>query len=43
MVSPHVAGLVAYLRGKETLPTPDAVAERINGLALKGVVKNEGM
>lgn len=42
MASPHVAGLVLYLRGLESLETADAVTNRIKKLASKGLVKNPG-
>lgn len=42
MASPHVAGLVLYLRGLEGLETADAVTNRVKKLASKGLVKNPG-
>lgn len=42
MATPHVAGLVAYLRGKEDLKTNGEVIGKVLELAKKGVVKNAG-
>ncbi|KAF2794312.1 subtilisin-like proteinase Mp1 [Melanomma pulvis-pyrius CBS 109.77] len=43
MSTPHVSGLVLYLRGKESLLTPDDARDRLLALAQKGVVVNEGV
>lgn len=43
MATPHVSGLVLYLRGKENLLTPDDARDRVLALAQKGVVVNEGV
>lgn len=42
MASPHVAGLVLYLRGLEGLETADAVSDKIKQLASKDMIKNIG-
>ncbi|KAH7379542.1 peptidase S8/S53 domain-containing protein [Pyrenochaeta sp. MPI-SDFR-AT-0127] len=39
MASPHVAGLAAYLQGKEDLNTPAKATQRILELARKGEIK----
>ncbi|KAF2184168.1 subtilase [Zopfia rhizophila CBS 207.26] len=42
MASPHVAGLVLYLKALENLATPAATTVRVKELALKGVVASPG-
>lgn len=42
MASPHVAGVVAYLLGKEALASPAAVAARLTALASTGYVTGPG-
>ncbi|KAF8541510.1 serine proteinase [Trichophaea hybrida] len=42
MAAPHVAGVVAYLMGKESLGSPAEVAKRITALASKGYVAAAG-
>lgn len=40
MATPHVTGLVAYLKSLELLETPAATIKRVEELALKGAVKD---
>ncbi|KAK1687499.1 peptidase S8/S53 domain-containing protein [Colletotrichum godetiae] len=42
MATPHVAGLVAYLQALYPLQNAAAVVEKLNELAIKGVVGNPG-
>ncbi|KAK1635662.1 peptidase S8/S53 domain-containing protein [Colletotrichum phormii] len=42
MATPHVAGLVAYLQALFPLENAAAVVEKLNELAVKGVVGNSG-
>lgn len=42
MASPHVAGLVLYLKALEGLDSPDDITKRVRELATKDVVKDPG-
>lgn len=38
MASPHIAGLAAYLMGKDGKAVPDALCQKIQALSTKSVV-----
>ena len=38
MASPHIAGLAAYLMGKDGKMAPDALCQKIQALSTKNVI-----